>query len=327
MPAQLDTQVAAPVVSTAPLIEIESCICGVVSPRLSRAGGLGQLLEERDPELMRRLRSFWDDGHDEFVEFFVVLERHGLTLEQDVDAVLDRLPRLLEQRFEVPPLPSEEPGVRDIVQARLDHLATSPEARNEYVALLRGIWQIGREAWTDYGRALAEAAAAEIRQRLDRGERPLDVLPRKHLALNDAYAEMMNGSQPIVITPFGLNIAVKYILQVEGGPVYVGFGPESDAKDETHRQRAEEGAAAFKVLSDPTRLSMLGYLLHMGASVSDLARIFDVSQPTVSAHVKILREAGLLTQAKSGSHTLYRADSRAVQALIDRGASAIWHIR
>lgn len=51
---------------------------------------------------------------------------------------------------------------------------------------------------------------------------------------------------------------------------------------------------AFHALSDPTRRAILQRLVTGEATVSELARPFDLSQPTISKHLKVLESAGLI---------------------------------
>lgn len=55
-------------------------------------------------------------------------------------------------------------------------------------------------------------------------------------------------------------------------------------------------SAVFAALSDPTRRAILERLAKGPASVSDLAAPFDISQPAVSRHLKVLESAGLVTR-------------------------------
>jgi len=71
------------------------------------------------------------------------------------------------------------------------------------------------------------------------------------------------------------------------------------------------------VLSDPTRVMLLSHLAASPMSITDLASYYGFSQPTVSVHIKMLREAGLLESEKSGSHTLYRAPEAVVREYIE----------
>jgi len=73
--------------------------------------------------------------------------------------------------------------------------------------------------------------------------------------------------------------------------------------------QAVQLAGAFKALADPVRLRLLSLIAsHAGgeACVCDLTGEFDVSQPTISHHLKVLREAGLLSSQRRGTWVYYR---------------------
>lgn len=59
--------------------------------------------------------------------------------------------------------------------------------------------------------------------------------------------------------------------------------------------------AAFSALADPTRRAILARLTLGEATVMELARPFDMSQPAVSRHIRVLSDAGLITQRVDGS--------------------------
>lgn len=63
---------------------------------------------------------------------------------------------------------------------------------------------------------------------------------------------------------------------------------------------------AFRALGDPTRQKILS-LLEKGGElcVSEVARHFEMSQPSVSHHLRILKEAGLVTSHKRGKEVYY----------------------
>ena len=58
--------------------------------------------------------------------------------------------------------------------------------------------------------------------------------------------------------------------------------------------------ATFSALADPTRRAMLARLSQGPATVGELAAPFDISLPTVSRHLKVLEEAGLVSKSRSG---------------------------
>jgi ArsR family transcriptional regulator, arsenate/arsenite/antimonite-responsive transcriptional repressor len=93
-------------------------------------------------------------------------------------------------------------------------------------------------------------------------------------------------------------------------------GPETPPLPEEAR---DELAARFKALADPTRVAIVNRLA--GADevcVCDLNAAFDLSQPTISHHLKILREAGLVDSTRRGTWAFYRLVPEAIESL--RGA-------
>lgn len=73
--------------------------------------------------------------------------------------------------------------------------------------------------------------------------------------------------------------------------------------------QAEALAPVFKALADPVRLRLVSLIAaHESgeACVCDLNDCFDLSQPTISHHLKVLHEAGLLARSKRGVWVHYR---------------------
>ena len=82
--------------------------------------------------------------------------------------------------------------------------------------------------------------------------------------------------------------------------------------------RATAIAPLLKALADPVRLRLLSLVASHAdgeACVCDLNDAFDLSQPTISHHLKVLHEAGLLTRSKRGVWVYYRVDRDALGAL------------
>jgi ArsR family transcriptional regulator len=81
---------------------------------------------------------------------------------------------------------------------------------------------------------------------------------------------------------------------------------------------AERIAPMLKALADPVRLRLLSLVAsHEGneACVCDLNDAFDLSQPTISHHLKVLHESGLLDREKRGVWVYYRASTEALSGL------------
>ena len=82
--------------------------------------------------------------------------------------------------------------------------------------------------------------------------------------------------------------------------------------------QAEQVAPLLKALADPVRLRLMSLVAsHPGgeACVCDLTDAFDLSQPTISHHLKVLHESGLLDREKRGVWVYYRARARALASL------------
>ena len=79
----------------------------------------------------------------------------------------------------------------------------------------------------------------------------------------------------------------------------------------------ERWARLFKALGDPTRLEILRLIAAQPGPtcVCDIVERFDLAQPTISHHLKLLREAGLLSQSRIGVWSFYAIDPEGAEAL------------
>jgi ArsR family transcriptional regulator len=85
-------------------------------------------------------------------------------------------------------------------------------------------------------------------------------------------------------------------------------------------ERASDLARVFKALGDPVRLQLLSLIVaapRREACVCDLGAAFDLSQPTISHHLKVLHEAGLVERDKRGVWVHYRASAAALAGLAE----------
>lgn len=107
-------------------------------------------------------------------------------------------------------------------------------------------------------------------------------------------------------------------------------GPSADAAEcaiPLVREPIGEGAAAalaqvFKALGDPVRLRLVSLIgAHQGGEVCvcDLTTAFNLAQPTISHHLKVLRDAGIITSERRGTWVYYRL----VPAALERMAALL----
>jgi ArsR family transcriptional regulator, arsenate/arsenite/antimonite-responsive transcriptional repressor len=82
-------------------------------------------------------------------------------------------------------------------------------------------------------------------------------------------------------------------------------------------EEAERMAAVAKALGDPIRMQLVDVLRkHAGeVCVCELVPLFDLSQPTISHHLKVLREAGIVGSERRGLWAYYYVDPEALEEL------------
>jgi len=73
----------------------------------------------------------------------------------------------------------------------------------------------------------------------------------------------------------------------------------------------------FRALGDPTRRAVFERLCRGEAAVGELTSGFDVSQPAISQHLRVLRGAGLVSERRAGRNVYYRVEPRGLRPLVD----------
>jgi ArsR family transcriptional regulator len=111
------------------------------------------------------------------------------------------------------------------------------------------------------------------------------------------------------------------------------FQPSADGAPLGHEPldpvRATRIAPMFKALGDPVRLRLLSMIASAGSGevcVCDLSGAFHLTGPTISHHLKVLREAGLVDSDRRGTWVYYRlipATLSVLTALLDAGGTII----
>lgn len=86
---------------------------------------------------------------------------------------------------------------------------------------------------------------------------------------------------------------------------------------EMKSRQADRLSRAFHALSDPTRRAILARLATGEASVSELMEPFDLSQPTISKHLKVLESAGLIEGGREAQRRPRRLAPLALKSIAD----------
>jgi ArsR family transcriptional regulator, arsenate/arsenite/antimonite-responsive transcriptional repressor len=69
----------------------------------------------------------------------------------------------------------------------------------------------------------------------------------------------------------------------------------------------------MRALADPTRREILRALRSGDLSAGDIAARFDMTAPSISHHLNVLKDAGLVTAARNGRHIIYSLNSTTLQ--------------
>lgn len=277
----------------------------------------------------RRYAGLWNDSTAGCPELVPTAADGGCLGDDGVDrlmAWLSTLPRGTERRHE---LLSEPPEVRRRVRNRLDRLNSDVRLRRGYRDLLVEIWQLARPAWVKRGQSVAARAAAEWTRQLA----PVASWP--------SLVRLMPPRHPLTrddeLAAFGLFRRSRFTLAplyfcMSGGDV-VDLGHEvhisvpASAREPVRRRRdASYVASRLRLLAEPARVHILVHVLSTQAGVMDIARALQMSQPTVSEHVRSLAAAGLVRPIRTGGRTVYAGSRRGFERVLEdaRATLARW---
>lgn len=278
------------------------------------------------PALIERVATFWEEdaGTDMAFDELAVLAAVGGFLPggESTDEFLTALPELAARPPVSLRLRTEQEETRERTRRHLESLYQDPERRARYVTLVGDAAEALRPRWVANLSSL-RARAGWLRDRLGAGEDLASLLPPRHLALLPRYRglveEGMRLGQTLVVPTVGPDI-VYDLPRV----MLVGIRLQADGSVEAARQRTARVAERLRALGDPTRLAIAAYLTAQPSSVSGLARAFGLSQPTVSAHIRSLRSAGLLDSHRSGGMTEFRLAEAHLTDLFQEAQQALF---
>jgi DNA-binding transcriptional ArsR family regulator len=118
---------------------------------------------------------------------------------------------------------------------------------------------------------------------------------------------------PLLFVPclfFGSSMYLEF-------PDLILIGTGVGQGDVVARSRTESVARRLKAVADPTRLALLHVLATAPSTVGELALLFRLAQPTVSMHIKTLRESGLVRSERVDGRLRLSADPVAVESLVE----------
>jgi DNA-binding transcriptional ArsR family regulator len=288
--------------------ELDWVLHAAYQPAFRRDHASLDTLYARAPDLGERVRAFWGpEGITECsgsMEMTILAHHGGLLFSLDAGEVLGRIEELSATVPVDLRLASETQEDQIALRARLTRLRSSVEVRRGYAALVRDVWAAIEPDWRRNGLRSVQAAVAARRaiQRRGGSWREIvhsEVTPNRR-QVDELVALLPAGGVVAVVPAYFAHLGSLVDLP---GTVLVGVRAEGSGAEA--RARTELLARRLKTISDPTRLAMIEVLRTGPSTVSELAALFSLAQPTVSNHVKVLRDAGLVTNSLvDGRHRL-----------------------
>ena len=284
---------------------------------------LAEMFNGRE-DLADAVRRFWGEDSAEtcFEEMQILAHHAGATTETDPDALW----RAIGAAIQTVPLeldmPSEDPSDLAVYVDRFRRLKESPALARSYLDLLQRIWAPVNDAWQQALPVMAEAGRHVVAQ-YERGRSLEALIPSGcdilAVRLPSIIAEVESGQSALLFVPC-LFFGSSMYLELEG-LIIIGIGVGQG--DQAARDRTEAVARRLKAVADPTRLALLHSLATAPSTIGELAVMFRLAQPTVSMHVKVLRENGLVQSRRESGRMRLSADPAAVDALLAEVRDAV----
>ncbi len=271
------------------------------------------------------LRSFWGDGVRGFGEMVVLAERSDSLRNSDIQGFFAGADRAAASSAATPSLLSESRAERTAIENRLAALRADPSVRARYISLLKEVWEAVRVEWEETGRAAVIAATRDWQRQLAEGTAFRDLLQRTRLWPGrsdlEGLADAAAAEGRMVLTP-GWFFGDIHVVELDGW-MYLGRGIQPHSHDADLRHTADHVSKTMKAFADPTRLAILMWLAQKPASVTEVSRQFKLSQPTVSAHVQLLREAGVIEDKPAGRSSLLSVREESVREVLGGAEEAL----
>lgn len=254
-----------------------------------------------DDGLVERITGLWA-GEEQltypgYPELSALAHHGGLLWTTDGDRFLDALEGLAADAPTDWGFPSETAADQASILRRLKALRTSPKRRKAYASVVHQVWSGLRSEWEAEGRPAVERELARRRSMLERNQPWFDFTTNECCTVDlPSLVATLGPDDELAVVPAyysqtGLVIGMP-------GLVVVGVGTEDAVSAD--RARSELLAPRLKAVADPTRLALLAGLARSEMTVTEMAQEYSLAQPTVSNHVKVLRDAGLVVLRNDG---------------------------
>ena len=280
----------------------------------------------RDP-VDAQFRDFWADSEPGCPELIPLAHHAECLLDPEPGRLLRWLGTTANHAGPSYDLLTEDSSTRVVVQRRLDRICREGALRLRYREMLETVWHVAGGRWRREGLRTSTSACETWRKRIAEGGHIEDLVAPRHpltRAEQLGWDDLWTQRPTFVLSPLYFCLSGGQVSDV-GEYVHVAVAA-SDLLPIRRVRDAMFVADRLRVLAEPTRVHILIQLMSSPSGVMELVRALRMSQSTVSGHLKVLREAGLLQRRKLGARSVFVASRKRVERLLEdaRGTLARW---
>ncbi len=282
--------------------------------------GVGRL---RKP-VQEQIKQLWNDGLAGCPELLYAAREADCVFDDELTRFHAWLAKTGEKSTVVHSMLTEPDRDRPAIADRLRRLRDEAKVRHAYRGVLVEVWQHAAGAWERRGRAVVEEACDAWKERLNTGVSIEELVPPRHPLTNAdrlGFDDIFMHREEFAVSPLYFCMSGGHVVDLDDY-VHVAV-PASDLVPVRKVRDAAFVSDRLRVLAEPTRVHILIQLLSAPAGVMDVARSLRMSQPTVSGHLKILRDAGLIQPRRFGARTVMVASRKRIERLLEDARATI----
>ncbi|HSS61869.1 MAG TPA: metalloregulator ArsR/SmtB family transcription factor [Candidatus Limnocylindrales bacterium] len=274
--------------------------------------------------ITERTRQLWQDGQPASTELLLCADQAGCLLDDKPDRLFSWLRSGASVKADAYALITESAQDRSTIRGRLAKLSQDGRARDSFVGVLVDLWRLASPAWARHGRELVAEACTAWNARLQTGVHISELVPPRHpMSRVDEpeLEELFTQRSEFALSPLYFCMSGGHV--VDFGTYFHVAVPASELLPARRVRDASFVADRLRVLAEPTRVRVLLQAMSAPAGVMEMSRSLRISQPTVSGHLKVLLNAGLVQRHRQGGQTVFVASRRRVERLLEDARATI----
>jgi len=282
--------------------------------------GIGRL---RQP-IRVRIQQLWNDGIAGCPELIYAAHLADCVLDAAPERLFAWLAKGGNGSSAAHAMLTEPEQDRPAIAERLHRLRDDAGVRHAYHEILVNVWRVASNTWERHGREVVAGACAVWKAKVDTGAAIEELVPPRHpLTYADrlGFDDLFTHRKEFALSPLYFCTSGGHVVDLDD---YVHIAvPSSDLLPVRKVRDAAFVSDRLRVLAEPTRVLILIHLLSAPSSVMDIARTLRMSQPTVSGHLRILRDAGLIQPKRFGARMVLVASRKRVERLLEDARATI----